>query len=117
MRKHYGTVKVNVAVPLPDGKWETVYTFKDEDKFPVVEEREQHFIVQLPSGVRGWVHKANVMRTISPNSAPAQGGGDFSSALGLAALIGIAMVGALAKDPEEAKIRRGVEQALRDRGM
>jgi len=114
----YKNAVATVVVPQPDGTSETVHILKPEDRFPIVEEREHSFIVQLPSGIRGWVEKGKVSRTISPNSLPPQESSDLASTLGLAALLGIAMIGgALVGDPEEARIRRGVEQALRDRGM
>lgn len=114
--------RVDVVAFQPNGESEILYSLKKEDRLPIVGERQHLFMVQLPSGLRGWVSKAYVIRTISPNSVPEQAQGvTLSSVLGVAALVGIAMLGgiggALAGDPEEEKMRRAVDRAMRDRGL
>ena len=113
----------DVICTQPDGTSEALYTLKTEDRLPIVGEREHTYKVQLPNGLRGWVNKGRVIRTISEDSLPVvqESSGIVSaigSAVGIAALAGLAIVGsALAGYSEEARIRQGVDHALRDRGL
>ena len=104
----------------PGGEKETIHELKEEDRLPVVEERANYYVVQLPSGIRGRVHKARVIRTLQPASLPPEEGPKVGKALGVAAMVGIALlgaaIGAVAEDSGEAKMRRAFSAALRDRG-
>ena len=117
-----GINQADIVAVQPDGrKDEVLYQIDKEERFPIVEEREYSFLVQLPNKRRGWIAKNTVIRTLSPQSLPVDipsGGGALASALGIGALVGGALLAsALAGDPEEQRIRRGVDRALRDRGM
>lgn len=109
-----------VVLVQPSGERETLYTLKPEDRLPVVEERDRYYVVQLADGMRGWVHKAHGLLTLSPSSIPQKSGVGLASVLGIAALIGVAAIGgiinAATEDSDVRKMRRAVSDALRDRG-
>lgn len=92
----------NVTFMQPDNTTETIYTLKKDDRLPIVEEREHTFKVQLPNGLRGWVDKGRVIRTVATTSLPPQESSGIASAVGLAATLGLAIVGGiLSKVAEE----------------
>jgi hypothetical protein len=102
----------------PDGTEQILYKLKTEDRLPIVGERPDYYEVQLESGFRGFIHKGSVFRTISPSSLPSEKTGGLAEfALGAAALIGLGVIGGLMGDPEENRIKRTVERAMRDRGI
>lgn len=120
VRQNFLKQNVNITILQPNGDAEIIGTLKADDHFPVVEEKEDFFKIQLPSGLQGWVHKADVIRTISATSvpeAPPASNGLADILLGVAGLMAIGLIGGLAGDPEENRVRRGVDKALRDRGM
>jgi ribosomal protein L40E len=112
--------KPNVISIQPNGETETIYTIIETDRLPIVAQRRELFMVQLQNGFRGWVHKSLVIRTISPTSIPietANTSGLAQLALGLAAIVGLGIIGGLSGDPDEQKIRRAVDNAMRDKGL
>lgn len=120
VRQFLHKTNINITTLQPNGDVETIGTLKTDDRLPVVEEREDHFKIQLPNGLLGLVHKADVIRTISPTSVPEaqpSSNGLTDVLLGVAGLMAIGLIGGLSGDSEENKIRRGVDKALRDRGM
>jgi hypothetical protein len=123
VKTHLGYVrsdtKPNVISIQPNGETETLYTIIETDRLPIVAQRNDYFMVQLQNSFRGWVHKSQVVRTISPTSIPAEtteNSGLAQLALGLATIVGIGIIGGLSGDPEEQKIRRAVDNAMRDKG-
>lgn len=120
VRQNYKKVKAEITVRQPNGKKEIIGSLQENERYPIVEEREDWFKIQMPNGLQGWVHKAYVLRTISPESVlvSQKPSSEFADiALGVAGLIAIGIIGGLLGDPEEDRIRRGVDRALRDRGM
>lgn len=109
-----------VVLVQPTGEKETIYELKAEDRLPVVEERAKYYVVQLPNGMRGRLHKARVIRTLHAESLPAEKTVAIGPLLGAAALLGVglvgALIGALGPNEEEDRMRRAFSGALRDRG-
>ena len=122
VRKNYTKAKADILAIQTNGDNEIIGVLQTDERFPIIEETEENFKIQLPNGLQGWIHKAHVLRTISPTSVlvapPQQSSNEFADViLGVAGLMAIGIIGGLAGDPEENRIRRGVDQALRDRGM
>jgi len=123
VRQNYGKVRANIVARQSNGDDEIIGVIQEDERYPIVEEEEDNFKIQLPNKLQGWIHKAYVLRTISPTSvlvAPKSSGELADILLGVAGLIAIGVIGGisgLAGDPEENRIRRGVDKALRDRGM
>lgn len=108
---------VRVTV-LHDEKPENIYTLSQEDRFPVVAENEDEFMIQLRNGLRGWVRKGSVIRTLSPDSLPQQASSDLATVLGAIALFGIALVGGvLSGNTEESKMKKTIDRELQKRGL
>jgi hypothetical protein len=102
----------------PDGTHEALHKLKAEDRLPITGERPDYYEVQLASGYRGFVHKAEVFRTVSPASLSTEKTASLAEfALGAATLIGLGVIGGLVGDPQDNRIERAVERAMRDRGI
>jgi len=106
---------VPVIALQKDGEEVKIKEITHEQPLPVVEEREEVFIVQLKDGMRGQVKKAHVIRTISAHSLPVEEPLSLGAILGAAALIGLAMAGGAAN--ERSKVvgqTRTVLRTMRD---
>jgi len=122
VRQNYRKVKADIVAIQSDGSNEIIGVLQENERYPIVEEREDDFKIQMPNGLRGYIDKAYVLRTISPTSVlVANQSAELADiVLGVAGLMAIGIIGGiggLAGDPEENKIKRGVDKALRDRGM
>lgn len=101
-----------VEVPQPTGEAIVVYKFETDDRLPVVEEAEHSYKVQLPSGMRGWVHKARVLRTRLADSLPVEQKDDLiGTILGAIVLFGL---GAAMESYEVSKMSRAVSKGIRE---
>ncbi len=102
----------------PDGNVQVLHTLAASDRLPVVAEMEDHFVVQLSNGFRGFVPRAYVVRILRSESLPkGQSNDGWKTALGVAGLIALGLIGSIAPSTDEEAVRKGVDRALRDRGL
>jgi hypothetical protein len=123
VRNNFAVDKTGIYVLQPDNRAISIGVLNSDDHFPIVEESEEYFKIQLPSGLQGWVQKASVVRTLSPKSVlftpPETSSSDLgSNILSIAGIVALGMIGGLVgASSEEDRIRRGVGKALQDRGL
>ena len=105
---------VSITSIQSDGSQKEIGKLKKEDHLPIVEESADVYRVQLKNGMRGWIQKAYVIRTISSTTELEAPKSTLLSdiAFGAAALIGLGVVTGI----EEDRVRRTVDRELRSRG-
>jgi hypothetical protein len=82
--------ELEVRVPQPDGEQVVIYNLKPEDRLPIAAESSDGFLVQLPSGMRGWIGKKSIVRTLTADSLPKEESTSvLGTLLGAALLIGL----------------------------
>jgi hypothetical protein len=80
-----------VMAPQPDGEEVLIHVAAHEERYPVVAEREDTYVIQLEGGMRGHIHKGAVIRTLGSGSLPVEEPISWGKILGAAALVGLGM--------------------------
>ena len=68
VRQNYRKEKAEILSMQPNGSNAVVGVLQENERYPVIEEREDVYKILLPNQMLGWIHKAYVIRTLSSGS-------------------------------------------------